>query len=314
MAEGLGWAGINEVPVVVFDYQRGGPSTGLPTRHEQADLQFALHAGHGEFPRIVIAPGDLEEYYEDAFRSFNIAERYQTPVIMLNDKALANTTQTVLPFDESGFKIERSVMAQMNGKAVGNGKGFPRFAITEDGISPRVLAGQEGGIHWLTGDEHNEVGHITEEPETRLHMHSKRMRKIDLAALEIPLDTQFRLYGPVEADITVVGWGSTKGAVIDAMAKLNEEGININFLQIRLLMPFPTHSVAKILQRAKTVVDIEANYTAQLASLIREQTGFYIQHRVLKWTGRPISETEVVSAIREIATNHSEKVVLRYGL
>lgn len=314
MAEGLGWAAINEVPIVVFDYQRGGPSTGLPTRHEQADLQFALHAGHGEFPRIVLAPGDLEEYFADAFRAFNLAERYQTPVIVLNDKALANTTQTVFPFDESDLRIERSIMAQLNGNAPTNGPGFPRFAITESGISPRVLPGQKGGVHWLTGDEHNEVGHITEEPHTRLEMQAKRMRKTELAALEIPRDSQWRLYGPERADVTIVGWGSTKGAVIDAIEELETEGLHANFLQIRLLCPFPADAVRRILEGAKTVVDIEANYTGQLASLIREHTGFYVQHRVLKWTGRPISQTEVVSAIKEIAEKKTERVVLTYGL
>jgi 2-oxoglutarate ferredoxin oxidoreductase subunit alpha len=314
MAEGLGWAAINEVPIVVFDYQRGGPSTGLPTRHEQADLQFALHAGHGEFPRIVLAPGDLEEYFADAFRAFNLAERYQTPVIVLNDKALANTTQTVFPFDESELRIQRSVMAEVNGNASANGHGFPRFAFTESGISPRVLHGQEGGVHWLTGDEHNEVGHITEEPHTRLEMQAKRMRKIELATLEIPQETQWRLYGPARADFTIVGWGSTKGAVIDAIDELETEGLHANFLQIRLLSPFPAEAVRKILEGTGTVVDIESNYTGQLASLIREHTGFHVHHRVLKWTGRPISQTEVVSAIKEIAERKTERVVLTYGL
>lgn len=321
MSEGIGWAGINEVPVVVFNYQRGGPSTGLPTRHEQGDLLFSVHAGHGEFPKIVTAPGDLTECFEDGFNSFNFADRYQTPVIVLCDKAMANCTQSIEIFDESGLKIDRGAIVGREIKGDGStmtldeaiGK-FPRFKITESGISPRPLPGTPGHIFWLTGDEHTEYGHITEEPEIRIPMQEKRMKKLDLALSEIPEHLQYKLYGPEEADLTIVSWGSTKGATLDAMKVLKaEHNITVNFLQIRLMSPFPTDAVTKILSKAKRLASVEASYTGQLAQLITMRTAIRVPHLILKWTGRPISETEMVSAVREIIQKQSEKVVLTYG-
>lgn len=321
MAEGMGWAGINEVPVVVFNYQRGGPSTGLPTRHEQGELLFAIHAGHGEFPRLVMAPGDLNESYEDAFYSFNYADRYQTPVIVLVDKAMANNTQTIERFDDAHLKIDRGELVSANShdtsgeidleKAMAT---FPRFALTESGISPRPLPGTPGHIYWMTGDEHTEYGHITEDPEIRNPMHEKRMRKLDLAAREIPESRQWTLYGPEEADLTLVSWGSTKGTLLDAMAVLQKEkGITVNFLQIRLMHPFPTEAVTRILSKAKRLACVESNFTAQLAQLVRMRTGIQIPHEVLKYTGRPISETEIVAAVQSIVKEQTKKVVLTYG-
>lgn len=320
MAEGMGWAGINEVPVVVFNYQRGGPSTGLPTRHEQADLLFSIFAGHGEFPKMVIAPGDLTESFEDAFHSFNYADRYQTPVVVLTDKAMANNTQTIKRFDESRLKVDRGLTvgtdAYVNGqldldKAL---ETFPRFAITESGLSPRPFPGTPGRIYWMTGDEHTEYGHITEDPEIRNPMHEKRMRKLDLAAKEIPQDRQYAFFGPEDAELTIVSWGSTKGVILDSMKVLKAEyGINVNFLQIRMMHPFPTEAVTRILSKSKRLACVEANFTAQLAQLVQMRTGIHIPHLVLKYTGRPISETEMVSAVQEILEKQTEKVVLTYG-
>ena len=312
MSEALGWAGMNEVPVVLVNYQRGGPSTGLPTRTEQGDLLFTIHAGHGEFPRVVLGPGDIEEYFYCTLDAFNYAERYQTPCILLCDKCLANATQTIPPFDESELKIDRGRLVSDDELADGNH--YKRFAFTEDGISPRALPGQRGGVYWMTGDEHTEHGHISEEPQNRLKIHDKRMRKLALPLKDIPLEKQFTLHGNEKADITVVSWGSTKGAVLDAMPVLAKAGVSVNFLQLRLLWPFPAEPVTEILGRAKTLVDIEMNYSGQLAALVRQQTGINIQHRVLKWTGRPISETEVVSALEEIAKKKTERVVLSHGL
>jgi 2-oxoglutarate ferredoxin oxidoreductase subunit alpha len=319
MAEGMGWAGINEVPVVVFNYQRGGPSTGLPTRHEQGDLLFALFAGHGEFPKLLLAPGDLQEYFYDAFYSFNYADRYQTPVVVLTDKALANNTQSIVKFDESQLVIDRGaiVLNEMGDGSTDLEKAmetFPRFAITESGISPRPFPGTPGKIYWMTGDEHTEYGHITEEPEIRIPMQEKRMKKLLLAAQEIPEDRQFKLYGPETADITMVSWGSTKGPILDAMKVLAaDHGITMNYLQIRLMSPFPSEGVSRILKKAKMLASVEANYTGQLAQLIEMRTGIEIPHQILKWTGRPISETEMVDGVRDIIQQQTKKVVLTYG-
>ncbi len=316
MCESIGWAGMNEVPVVVFNYQRGGPSTGLPTRHEQGDLLFTINAGHGEFPRIVIAPGDMEESFYDAFYAFNYAEKFQTPVIVLSDKAIANNTQSILPYDESKLMIERGVYASketLEANAATGGE-FKRFAFTESGLSPRTLPGQKGGIFWMTGDEHDELGHICEEPENRLKMDEKRMKKLNLALKEIPERDQYKFFGDEKADYTIVTWGSAKPPILDALPVLKSKGINVNVLQIRLMCPFPAEAVSKILSKAKNLIDIEMNYTAQLAELVRQETGIDIPHKVLKWTGRPISETEIVSAVTEIVQKKTKKVVLRYGL
>jgi 2-oxoglutarate/2-oxoacid ferredoxin oxidoreductase subunit alpha len=317
MAEGVGWAGINEVPVVVFDYQRGGPSTGLPTRHEQGDLLFALNIGHGDYPKIVIAPGDLHECFEDGFESFNYAERYQTPVMVLVDKALANSTQSINRLDESNMKVDRGQIVGADPDVIGDPVKsigmFKRFEITESGISPRALPGTPGRIHWLTGDEHDEYGQVTEVPEIRLPMQHKRMIKLDLALSEIPKDNQYKLYGPQKADMTVVCWGSTKGPILDAMKVLALDGIQFNVLQIRMMSPFPTEDIAAILSQGQRLVLVEANYSGQLGSLIRMQTGIDIPHKILKWTGRPISETEMVESLREVALNASRKVVLSRG-
>lgn len=316
MVEGMGWAGMNEVPVVIVNYQRGGPATGLPTRHEQGDLLFCIHAGHGEFPHLVIAPGDFEEYFYDTFYSFNYAERYQTPVIVLGDKCIANNTMSLLPFDESKLVIDRGMLASdaALAAALQNGGEFKRFAFTDSGVSPRPLPGQAGGIYWCTGDEHDELGHISEEPGNRLKMDAKRMKKLDLALKEIPEEHQWKFFGDEKADYTIVTWGSPKLPILDAMPVLKSKGINVNMLQIRLMSPFPAEAISKILSKAKNLIDIEMNYEAQMAKLIRSETGINIPHKVLKWTGRPMSETEIVSAVTEIVQKKSKKVVLSYGL
>jgi len=313
MAEGMGWAGMNEVPVVVTLYQRGGPSTGLPTRHEQGDLKFALHAGHGDFPRIVIASGDLEEAFYDVTTAFNFAEKYQVPVIHIVDKAMANSDLSYQMFDPSRSKIERGSL--LTGK-IGNIEDgeYPRFKLTANGISPRPAIGTEGGIYWNTGDEHDEKGHISEDPENRVKNMDKRMGKLDLAAQEIPLEEKVHFFGPKDAPITIVSWGSTKGAILDAMDALQEDGISVNFLQIRLISPFPTEYVKEILFRAKKVVNIEMNYTGQLGGVIREMTCFPIEQYVVKYNGRPMSQEEIYDSVKQIAEGTAQKrVVLTNG-
>jgi 2-oxoglutarate ferredoxin oxidoreductase subunit alpha len=315
MAEGIGWAGMNEVPIVVVNYQRGGPATGLPTRHEQGELFFSIHFAHGEFPRLVIAPADHEEYFYDAFEAFNYADRYQTPVVLLTDKNIGNNTQSVLPFDESKLKIDRGKIAtkeDLNRNSI-DGM-YKRFLHTESGVSPRTIPGTKGGIFWMTGDEHDELGHIDESAANRVPMHEKRMRKLELMAREIPEKEQVRFFGDPKAEITILSWGSPKGAILDALPKLKKEGISVNFLQVHLIWPFPVKAVTRILEKTKTIIDIEMNYTGQMASLLRRETGIEVDHKVLKWNGRPISETEVFNAVREIAEKSSEKVVLTAGM
>lgn len=330
MQEGLGWAGMNEVPIVVFDYQRGGPSTGLPTRHEQGDLLFAVFGGHGEYPRLVFSPGSIADHFALAFEVFNYAERYQTPVIVLNDKFLANSTQTILPLREDGMVIDRGRLATPEEleTAIADGKGFPRFRPDPKRIlSARPLPGTEGSPHWLTGDEHDEYGHITENPEIRRKMHEKRMRKYELMLKEIPEDKQYSLHGDPKADLTMVCWGSTLGVLLDAIEVLKERGHNVNFLHIRMLCPFPAAPVTRILKNAKRLALIENNYSGLLGKLIAMHTGVRISTQIVKYTGRPMSLTEVLASIERVLKGEiesvedplnplekKEKVVLSYGL
>ena len=312
MAEGLGYAGMNEVPVVVTLYSRGGPSTGLPTRHEQGDLRFALHAGHGEFPRFVLASGDLEEAFYDTVRAFNYSEKYQTPVIHIVDKALANSDSTMQMLDVNKVRIDRGAFLREITNAV-NGE-FKRFQHTPTGISPRAPIGSKGGVNWYTGDEHDELGHITEDPVNRDYMMDKRMGKLDLADREVPLSERVNFFGPESADITVLSWGSTKGAILDAMEWLKQDGITVNFVQVRLINPFPTEYVAKTLSKAKKVVGIEMNFSAQLAGIAQERTCIPIEQLVVKYNGRPMSAEEIYDSLKMIHEGKApKKLVLKHG-
>jgi 2-oxoglutarate ferredoxin oxidoreductase subunit alpha len=311
MAEGLGWAGINEVPLVVTLYQRGSPSTGMPTRSEQGDLQSAIHAGHGEFPRIVLASGDIREAFYDAAQAFNYAERYQMLVIHLLDKALASTTQTVPPFDVEAIRIERGEIYPSAHDEPRHGA-YARFAPTASGVSPRALLGQPGGMHWLTGGEHTEYGRVTEDPVVREQMMEKRARKLALAAREIPVEEKLTVYGTPHAAFTVVSWGSNKGAILEALQRLAADGIAVRLVQVRLLWPFPADEVIPLLAAASPLVVAELNYSGQFAQLLREQTGRAADCLVVKYNGRPMSGQELSRAFGNIHAGTSEpRVVLR---
>lgn len=295
MVEGLGWAGMNETPVVITYYQRGGPSTGLPTRHSQSDLLFVIHSGHGEFPRIVIASGDHEEAFHDAIKSFEYAEKYQLPVIHLLDKALANSI-TSLSISEVP-KIKRMLKT-------GNGE---RFKITKDGVSPFIPLGN--GIIWYTGDEHNEIGRISEYPENRILMYEKRMKKLELAEKEIPPEDKFK-YKENGSQTLILTWGSAKGAVLDALEVLDEK---LDLLYLRIFSPFP-REIKTILKKYDQLIAVEGNLEGQMATLIKQHTGIEVQKRILKYTGRPFFENEIIDGIKKLLHERERnEVILDYG-
>ena len=304
MVEGLGWAGMNEVPVVVTYYMRGAPSTGLPTRSGQADLLFSMHAGHGEFPKIVIASGDHVEAFKDAIWAFNLAERYQTPVIHLVDKSLANAYSII---DES--ELDYSSMRADRGKIVIPDGNYKRFQFTDDYISPRAFIGN--AVMHYTGDEHNEEGHISENSANRIKMYEKRMKKLEVADKEIPEESRLNVFG--EGDVAVITWGSPKGAVIDAMEELRQDGISIQLIQLRMFSPFPRNLVTKLLKGKSKIIDVENNYTAQAASVVASNTGIQPTNYVLKWNGRPMTRTEIKDAIKAIIEKDEKRVVLNGG-
>ncbi len=306
MAEAMGWAGINEVPIVVTLYQRSGPSTGLPTRHGQDDLLFAIHAGHGEFPKIVYASGDIEESFYDTARCFNYAEMYQLPVIHMMDKFLASSVITCDKFDSDKITINRGkLLEKIDGE-------YKRFAFTQDNISPRSKLGLENGIFWNTGDESDEYGHISEDPELRIKMMDKRNSKLDYALKTIPDEDQVVSFEAAET--CIVSWGSPKGPILDALAMLKQENIKIGFVQIKLLNPFPVDYVKFLLKDAKTIVDIEANQTAQLGQLLKQNLERGPDYYILKYTGRPMTSTEIYESLKKIIEKKSQKkVVLTHG-
>ncbi|HEY8807613.1 MAG TPA: 2-oxoacid:acceptor oxidoreductase subunit alpha [Candidatus Limnocylindria bacterium] len=336
MVEGIGFASITEAPgPVLVMYQRGGPSTGLPTRQEQGDLQFVLHPAQGDFPHVVIAPGDLNDAFQDTFSAFNWAERYQMPVIVLSDKKLAAAYVTLDELELQYPDIDRGktftgsewTPVATNGEGLvrmhanghdGNGNGhgdvkeYLRYALAEDGISPRSRPGIAGGRFWSTTDEHDPDGHITEGVEMRMAMMEKRMGKLALLLKAIPAEQRCKLWGPADADLTVVGWGSTKGTIEDAMAVLAEQGQKVNFLQVRLMKPFPVDDVTAVLAKAKKLVLVEENYSGQLGSVIREQTGVKIEQRILKFDGRPFSEDELVRELSKVLAGGTAEPVVTH--
>jgi len=307
MTEALGWAGINEVPVVITYYQRGGPSTGLPTRGSQSDLLFTIFASHGEFPRIVMASGDHLEAFYDAIDAFNYAERYQLPVIHLLDKFLANSYVNLpIPEISNVVKIDRGRIYK------GEANGYKRFDLSQI-ISRRAFLGSKN-VMWYTGDEHNEFGHIDEDPENRTRMYEKRMRKLEIADKEIPIEKRVKLFGDEDSEYLLVGWGFTKGVALDAIESLRKEGIRASYLHIRMFIPFPSNFVKKVIERfdPEKVIAVEHSYTAQVAKVITMNTGFLIKKFALKWTGRPIYRNELIEAVKKIASGEN-KVVMKYG-
>jgi 2-oxoglutarate/2-oxoacid ferredoxin oxidoreductase subunit alpha len=337
MAEALGWAGINEVPLLISLYQRTGPSTGLPTRHEQSDLMFAINAGHGEFPRIVYASGDIEESFYDTVKAFNFAEKYQLPVIHMLDKLIANSIMTCKTFDQYKIEIDRGELIQdfplknesrkentgQNHEQRGLQQPYLRFKLDGRPISPRVPLGTENAIFWNSGDEHTEEGHITEDPIIRNQMMNKRMTKLDVALKEISDEDKAVLYDPnndghpkIEADITIISWGSTKGAILDAIEqlKIDRKDLKLKFIQVKLLHPFPTPLLEKMVGNKTILVDVEMNYTSQLGLLLEQNLSRKIDYRIVKYNGRPISLSEIYNALLRINNGDApRRIILEHG-
>ena len=306
MTEALGWAGINEVPVVLTLYQRSGPSTGLPTRHGQDDLLFSVFAGHGDFPKIVYASGDIEESFYDTANCFNYADVYQLPVIHMMDKFLSSSVVTCKKFDPEKISIERGKLLE---KVEGE---YKRFAITEDGISPRSKLGLDNGIFWNTGDESDEYGHISEDPQIRMKMMDKRMSRMDFVLKNIPNSEQAVSFGIHE--YTIISWGSTKGPITDAISMLKNEGIDIGFVQIKLLHPFPSDYIKSLLKEARTLIDVEANHSGQLGKIFKQNILREIDYYILKYTGRGMTSTEVYESLKKIVQQKANRrEVLSHG-
>lgn len=297
MMEGIGLAGMTETPVVIIDAQRGGPSTGLPTKHEHSDFMAALFGTHGEIPKIVLAPATAEDCFYMTIDAFNYAEQYQCPVIVMTDLALSFAAQTVEPFDYERIQINRGKWAsQEELSAAGPNDLFKRYKFTEDGISPRVIPGMKGGIHHVTGVEHNEYGRPSEDATNRTKMMDKRLGK--LRGVTLPNSLSFT--GPEEMDLLVIGVGSTIGVIDEAMERLAAEGKKVGHAHVRVISPFPTAELQQYVNRAKKVLVVENNATGQLKNLMQM---FGVQgefQSLLKYDGNPYLPFEVYNQCKEL--------------
>ena len=293
MVEGLGLAGITETPLVIYNAQRPGPATGLPTRQAQADLLFMLHASQGEFPRFLLALGTHEQAFVTGWRAFNLADRYQTPVLVLGDHYLAVAVRTLDTdaFDFGAVHINRGpLLSDADLDALESP--YLRYEVTDSGVSPRALPGHPKAVFVASGNEHDERGVISEEPDVRTAQEGKRLRKMVGMAREMsgPL-----LYGPPEADTTYVCWGTTYGPLGEAVDRLNASGHNrANLLHFADLWPFPTDAATEAFASAHRLVAVENNATAQLASLIRACTGRAMDEQMLRYDGRPFTPEYVL--------------------
>ncbi len=298
MTEALGMAGITETPLVVVEGMRPGPSTGLPTWTDQADLRFVMHASQGEFPRVLFAPGDVDECYNMTIKAFDLAEKYQMLCMIITDKYLGESVMTTVPFDHKNYKPDRGLLiSRAEAEKIPDGS-YKRFEFTESGVSKRAVPGTPNCVYAVSTDEHNETGDLDEGAENRNKMVEKRDRKLQTLRRESLKEIDMiQLHGAVDADLTIVSWGSTKGPILEALDLAEEHGKKVNFLQIKCVLPFPTEEVKKILNGAKKVLMLETNFDSQMGGVIAQNTGILIQDKLLRYDGRPIHPAQILEKI-----------------
>ncbi|HHT09465.1 MAG TPA: 2-oxoacid:acceptor oxidoreductase subunit alpha [Atribacter sp.] len=286
MAEGLGLAAMTETPIVVLDGMRPGPSTGLPTRTSQGDLEFVLSASHDEFPRFVFAPRDPQDAIDTMIRAFNLSDRFQVPVIILSDQYLADSSWTFsqMKMNEQPQKIQTVI----------GDHSYQRYALTDSGISPRALPGMSEALVVADSDEHDEIGHLTEDLNQRVQMHQKRMKKIE----KMKKETQPPVH-IVGQTATIIGWGSTYGVLFEAREKLAKLGIEAGLLHFNDIYPLSTDTLTILKSVPKPIV-VEGNFQGQLARLLERETKTSFDLRVNRYDGRPFFVNELVDQIREV--------------
>jgi 2-oxoglutarate ferredoxin oxidoreductase subunit alpha len=304
MSEGLGMSAMMETPVVVIDCQRAGPSTGVPTKTEQGDLWQMLGAAFGDYPRVIAAPLDIGDCFKLIPEIFNIADRFQCPGLVLCDLLLSEGRLSVLPKDlDFSPTIDRGeLIIAANGvpSGVATNGGYKRYKITESGVSPRAVPGVQGHIHTAATDEHQEDGVLISDeftdPIKRRAMMEKRMRKVAGIEAAVPPPA---LSGPPDADVTLIGWGSTKGVIEEACEILGEQGISANQLQIRWLVPLHGQAILEILHSSPHTIIVENNYSGQFARYLRSETSFVPNGHIRKYDGEPFMPHHIVEAVKE---------------
>ena len=285
MTEGLSLAGMLETPVVIHLAQRPGPATGLPTRTEQADLELALYAGHGEFPRIIYAPGSLEDGFYLTQKAFNLADKYQVPVFILTDQYFIDSYYNI-----PVLKVEKTTIES---HIIKTDKSYKRYKLTENGISPRGIPGYGEGLVAVDSDEHDEKGHISEDLDLRTKMVNKRLEKLKMIKKEVLAP---ELVGSKNYKNLVIGWGSTYHVVKEALEELGRK--ETSFLHFKQVYPLPPET-ERYLQKAEKRILVENNATAQLGKLIRLNTGMEIEKKILKYNGLAFTIEEVKSNLEK---------------
>lgn len=294
MVEALGLAGITETPLVIVNSQRPGPATGLPTRTEQSDLSFLLTASHGEFPRVVLAPRNAEDAFYKTTKALNIADKYQTVVLLLTDQYLADANITIPKYDLSKVTIDRYIS---NGEDLSSNEEYKRYKVTESGISPRLIPGNsKNQVVIVDSDEHTEEGHITESAEVRIEQMDKRFRKMNSIKddLEEP-----EYFGNKDIDILLIGFGSTYGALKESVDILNKSGIKVGALSFGDVYPLPKENLNKYYKKAKKIVNVEQNFTGQFGKLVTQEIGILMSYSILKYDGRQITGNEIADKVRK---------------
>jgi len=290
MVEGVSLAGMTETPIVIVVAQRPGPATGLPTRTEQADLEFVLRAGHGEFPRAVFAPGDVEECFHLTRKALELAQRFQGPTFVLTDQFLADSYRAVEPFDVEGLPPVGSYAAPPE-----FAEPYARYAVTDSGVSPRLLPGVSRHLVVVDSDEHTEDGHLTEDLDARVRQVEKRRRKESGIRAEV---VPPRYDGDERPELLLVSWGSSKGAVAEAAANLRANGVNAATLHFPQVWPLIAEQFLGRLREAKRVVAVEGNASGQLARLIRAEAGFEVGERVSRYDGLPLTPEYILRGLK----------------
>jgi 2-oxoglutarate ferredoxin oxidoreductase subunit alpha len=307
MSEAIGMAGMIETPVVIVNVQRGGPSTGLPTKTEQGDLNQAIGASQGDYPRVVIAPKDATDCFHTSVEALNLAETFQLPVIVISDLLLGEHRSTVDPETiSSDVPIERGEwVTQLSPDEASNG-GYKRYALTPSGISPRARPGRPGLIHVSGTDDHDEKGILISDehtnPAIRRKMHEKRMRKMEgvRARLQPPA-----LEGRAGAEVTLVGWGSTWSVLQEAAAQLTAAGLSANQLHFKYMHPFHAQEARAILQQCKRTIVVENNFSGQFARHLRAESGFTVDHLLTRYDGEPFEPAWVAQRVRDLVEGRS---------
>lgn len=296
MTEMLGLAAMAELPCVIVDVQRAGPSTGMPTKQEQGDLNLAVFAGHGEVQRIVLAPTSVEDCFYQALNAINFAERYQLPVFLLSDTTLATRTARIPRPDLTALEIWERATYEPDAEPPTGSDGYRRYRMTESGISPMSIPGQDGGAYVSTGLEHDEYGQPRYDPESHARMTEKRFRKLDVCVRDAPPAAQF---GPPDAEIGIITWGSTYGTAVEAARQAGERGIAVACLAPKLLWPLPDWQIEPFMRGKRLIVVPEVNYSGQFAALLQARYHRRVE-RVNTYGGVPFLTSDILEAIERI--------------